>query len=127
VDPKSYRKLSVCLARSWCPYVKVETVLAIRRLLAITPLSCISTWIMNCLVTWMSECISNLYAFPWNYWLWLLPTEVTDRWRCIWNTAVNCHAFNIGCNTLYLTTFDGEDRALLLCTCRKQQRKNEIE
>ena len=28
---------------------------------------------------------------------------------------------------LYLTTFNGEDRALLLCTCCKQQWENEIE
>jgi hypothetical protein len=127
MDPKSYRKLCVSLAWSWCPYIKVKTVLAIWRLLAITPLSCISTRIMNCLVTRVSECISNLYSFPWNYWLRFLPTEITDRWRCIWNTAVNCHAFNVGCNTLYLTTFNGEDRALLLCTCCKQQWENEIE
>jgi hypothetical protein len=126
VNPQCYRKLCICLARSWCPDVKVEAVLAVWRLLTITPLSSISAWIVNCLIAWVSESVGDLYAFPRNYWLRLFPTEVTDRRCCIRDTSINCNAFNVGWNSLYLTTFDGKHRILLLCACCKQQWEKQI-
>ena len=128
MDPQCNRKLRICLAGSRCPYVKVKTVLAVWRFLAITPFGCISTRIVNRLIARMPECVGDLHAFPWNYRLRLFPTEISDRRCSIRDTSVDCDTFDVSGYALNLSAFDCKDRTfLLLCTCCKQQWKKKIE
>ena len=78
----------------------------------------------------MTELICDLDTLPSHYWLWFLPAEIADRRCCVWNAAIDVDVLMIvGDDTLYLTTFDGQDwiwnllRSILTCYQGQEREK----
>ena len=107
MDPQCHGELLVHLAWSLRPNVQIQTVLTIRSLLAIAPLSVIATGILNGLIAGMTESVADLHTFPGHDGLWFLPTVLLDGRCSIGNAAINKHVgMIIGQYTLHLTAFD---------------------
>ena len=120
--PDGNRQFGIGLTRFLGPYVKIEAVLAVGSLIAVTPLSCVAAGIMGCLEWRMTELVTKFDTFPWNHWLRSLPAVLTRRRCCKRNSAVNGNSLDIGSNALYLSTLNSQDGAVILsAACHKSQ------
>ena len=108
VDEHRYRKLRVGLARSLGPDVQVETVLAVCRLLPVTPFGGVSAGVVGHLVARMPVFVGHLDAFPGHYGLRLLPPQVADRGCGVGYALEYGDSFDFGFDTLDLPAFDSE-------------------
>ena len=106
VNPQSHRQLLVYVARRLGIDVQIETVLTIRRLVAIPPLRGIETRIVNGLVTRMSETVTLADALPGHNRLGLFPTQVANGCCSIRDAFIDIHIRVVAGHTLNLTTLN---------------------
>ena len=123
MNPESHRELLRCLSRCLGPYVQIQTILAERSLLTITPFGIVTAWVLNSLIAWMSEGITNFHTLPRHYRLWSLPTVLLDRRCCVRYSAIDIHVrVIIGSNALNLTAFNTQYRVFFCigrhCGCK---------
>ena len=126
INPQGNRELLVNLPRSFRPYVQIQTVLTEGRFFAITPLSVITTRILNSLIAGTTKSVADLHTLPGYDGLRLFPTVFLDRRCSVRNTTINIHIrIVVSQDTLNLTAFNRQHRVVLrICRhCNHEQKR----
>jgi hypothetical protein len=130
MNPESHGQLATCLTGSLGPDVQIKAILTIGGLIAIALFGSVEARIVNGLIAGMSEPITLAHAFPFHYGLWLTPTQIANRCRCIGYALVSKNdllrrVFYINTDTLNLSALDRQYRAfvffLTVTTAKKSQ------
>ena len=89
MNPQGNRKLGIYITRLLCPDIQIQAILAERSLITVTPLSVVTTLVLDVLIAGMIKTVAELNALPRLYGLWSLPTVLADRCCSIRNATEN--------------------------------------
>ena len=125
-DPHGHGQFLVGLSGRLRPYVQIEAVLAVGRLIAIAPLGGVAAGIVHGLIRRMAELVADAHAFPGDDGLRGAPAVLADG-RCrVRDAAEDGHAGSVGqLDALDLSALDGQHGIFRGCRARGERQRAE--